>query len=84
MYNDAFEAKSAKDVQNMFWVKMPPRQQVDWLFETDPGELISARRVLAFVIDLYFFSRRILKYNLFSFVKYNIKLLTAKSGTSLV
>ena len=24
MYDDAFEAKSAKDVQNMFWVKMPP------------------------------------------------------------
>ena len=24
MYDDAFEAESAKDVQNMFWVKMPP------------------------------------------------------------
>ncbi len=24
MYNDAFEAESAKDIRNMFWVKMPP------------------------------------------------------------
>lgn len=51
--------------------------------EEDPGELVSARRVLAVVIDLCFFSRRILEYNLSSFVECDAELLTAESGTSL-
>ena len=51
--------------------------------EEDLGELVSARRILIVVIDLCFFSRRILKYNLFSFVEYNEELLIAKFGISL-
>ena len=51
--------------------------------EEDPSELISKMRGLAIVINLYFFSRFILEYNLSSFVEYDAELLTAESGTSL-
>ena len=47
--------------------------------EEDPGELGSTRRVLAIVIDLCFFSRCILEYNLSSFAECDAKLLTAES-----
>ena len=49
----------------------------------DPSELISRRRVLAIVINLCFFSRCILEYNLSSLVECDAELLTAESGTSL-
>ena len=51
--------------------------------EENPGELMSARRILAVVINLYFFSIYILEYNLFSLVECNIKLLITKFDTSL-
>ena len=51
--------------------------------EEDLDKLGSTRRVLAIIIDLYFFSRCILKYNLSSFVECDAKLLIAESGTSL-
>lgn len=49
----------------------------------DLSELISVRRVLAIVIDLCFFLRCILEYDLFSLVKYNIELLIAEFDISL-
>ena len=51
--------------------------------EEDPGELGSKRRVLAIVIDLCFFSRFILEYDLSSLVECDAEMLTAESGTSL-
>ena len=41
-------------------------------------------RALVIIINVYFFSRFILKYNLFLFIEYNIELLTAESDTSLI
>ena len=51
--------------------------------EEDPGELVSARRVFAVVVDKRFFSRCILEYNLPSLVECNAELSTAEPGTSL-
>ena len=42
------------------------------------SELVLKMRGLVIIINLYFFSRFILKYNLFSFIKYDIELLIAK------
>ena len=48
--------------------------------EEDPGELVSARRVLAVVIDLYLCT---LEYDLSSLIKYDTELSTAEPSTSL-
>jgi hypothetical protein len=50
--------------------------------EEDLGELISKRRVLAVIINSYFFSRYILEYNLSSLVESNTELLIIKPGTA--
>lgn len=52
--------------------------------EKDLGELVSVKRVFVIIIDLYFFSRYILEYNLFSLVKYDAKMLTTKIDISFV
>ena len=51
--------------------------------EEDPGEMISARRVLSIVIDLGFYSRYIFEYDLSSLVECDAEVSTAESGTSL-
>ncbi len=50
--------------------------------EEDPGELASKRRLFAVVIDLRYFSRCILEYNLSSLVECDAEVLTAEPGTA--
>ncbi len=51
--------------------------------EENPSELISKMRILAIVIDLCFFLRCIIEYNLSSLVESDAELLIAEFDTSL-